>query len=531
MHAQRTGWILATLLAAAAGAAGETFVVPDDYGTIQEAIDAAADGDRIRVEPDFYFENLDFLGKEIVLESCEGPERTIIDGSTLTRGEDYGSVVSFTNGETPATRLDGFTLAGGIGTAGLSSAGASVRYGGGVYCDNGSPTLARNIIRDNEAHGVYSTTSVTIEGCTIENNRGAFGGGVSVEADPAAEVVLVDCRLLANRADYGGGGVDIYGAALRLDGCTFEENEAGLGGGGLYVNSDQLARIESCNFLGNSGGFAAGGLGLSAPAKLRSCRIAVNSAPVGAGVYIENSSDVLLDRCVIDGNVAGVQSGGVAVGNSVGAARLRHCTFAGNAAPEAGAIGSLRMLTTSAAELVNCILWGNGDAPVQTEDFAAGIAYSDVEGGFDGEGNIADDPLFIDAENGDFRLQAGSPSIDAGDPRSPVDPDGTVADMGAFFHRQFGFLRGDADGNGSVFALVDALALLLWQFGDGVEPPCLDAADSDDSGAVNVLVDALHLLAWSFAAGPPPAAPGPLDCGLDPTADDTACAAMLACEE
>ncbi len=38
--------------------------------------------------------------------------------------------------------------------------------------------------------------------------------------------------------------------------------------------------------------------------------------------------------------------------------------------------------------------------------------------------------------NGDFHLQAGSPCIDTGDPNSPPDPDGTPADMGAFYFHQ-----------------------------------------------------------------------------------------------
>ncbi|MDC0911049.1 DUF5123 domain-containing protein, partial [Candidatus Marinimicrobia bacterium] len=52
------------------------------------------------------------------------------------------------------------------------------------------------------------------------------------------------------------------------------------------------------------------------------------------------------------------------------------------------------------------------------------------------DGNINSDPLFTDPDNGDFTLQAGSPCIDAGDPNSALDPDGTVADMGAFYFDQ-----------------------------------------------------------------------------------------------
>jgi hypothetical protein len=47
-------------------------------------------------------------------------------------------------------------------------------------------------------------------------------------------------------------------------------------------------------------------------------------------------------------------------------------------------------------------------------------------------GDISVDPMFVDPENGDFRLQPGSPCIDAGDPDGPRDPDGSIADLGAF---------------------------------------------------------------------------------------------------
>jgi len=52
--------------------------------------------------------------------------------------------------------------------------------------------------------------------------------------------------------------------------------------------------------------------------------------------------------------------------------------------------------------------------------------------------NIFLDPQFVNAVAGDYHLTAGSPCIDAGDPSLPNDPDGTVADMGAFYFNQLG---------------------------------------------------------------------------------------------
>jgi hypothetical protein len=54
------------------------------------------------------------------------------------------------------------------------------------------------------------------------------------------------------------------------------------------------------------------------------------------------------------------------------------------------------------------------------------------------ENNIETDPLFIGGREFDYNLQAISPAIDAGDPNSPEDPDGTRADIGRyFFDRRF----------------------------------------------------------------------------------------------
>ena len=81
------------------------------------------------------------------------------------------------------------------------------------------------------------------------------------------------------------------------------------------------------------------------------------------------------------------------------------------------------------------------------------------------------------------------------------------------------FIRGDVDGDGTAFPILDALALLEYGFAGAEEPPCLDAADTDADNAVFPILDALYLLDWGFSGGVAPSAPSPPDCGTDPDDD------------
>jgi hypothetical protein len=83
---------------------------------------------------------------------------------------------------------------------------------------------------------------------------------------------------------------------------------------------------------------------------------------------------------------------------------------------------------------------------------------------------------------------------------------------------QAGFRRGDADGSGKL-DLTDAIATLQFLYMGYTAPTCKDAADTDDSGVLD-LTDAIASLQFQFMGGTPPAAPGPTECGPDPTPGD-----------
>ncbi|MDP6861854.1 MAG: choice-of-anchor Q domain-containing protein, partial [Candidatus Marinimicrobia bacterium] len=102
--------------------------------------------------------------------------------------------------------------------------------------------------------------------------------------------------------------------------------------------------------------------------------------------------------------------------------------------------------------MVNSIVWGSTNGS-DTANVAGNptVTYSDIGGGYTGTGNISSDPLFADAENGDFNLDLLSPCIDTGDPNVVYDGDDTVVDMGAF-PRLRQFLSGPSSGDINVSA-------------------------------------------------------------------------------
>jgi hypothetical protein len=157
------------------------------------------------------------------------------------------------------------------------------------------------------------------------------------------------------------------------------------------------------------------------------------------------------------------------------------------------------------------IIWGNQQSVDLDELSSFTMTHSIVEGGYPGEHNIDEDPLFVDPEVRDFHPLATSPAVGGG-------KDGvTMGALPAAGPSPGSFIRGEANGDGSV-DIGDAVTILLLLFGGGPPVPCLDALDVDDTGQIDV-TDAVVLLQYLFLAGEPPSAPFPHR-GPDPTEDD-----------
>jgi parallel beta-helix repeat protein len=268
------------------------YYVPDDFSTIQGAINAVLSGDIIIVRSGTYAENINFRGKAIKVRSNSGPEVTVIDGTG------YGSVFTFDSGEGRHSRLEGFSVIDGGGAY-------FGRYGGGIYCiDSSSPTISDCIISGNTCDwyggAVFCEhySSPTITNCVISNNSaGKVGGGIY-------------CR---------------YNSSPTITSCTISDNVSSASAGGIYCADNSNLKITNCVIVGNKA-----------------------TGYKGGAIYCQNSSSPMITNCTISGNSA-LDTGGGIYCNQYSAPTILNTILWGNAPEEidVGPYGSSAIVTYS----------------------------------------------------------------------------------------------------------------------------------------------------------------------------------------
>ncbi|NQU05967.1 MAG: choice-of-anchor D domain-containing protein, partial [Calditrichaeota bacterium] len=164
-------------------------------------------------------------------------------------------------------------------------------------------------------------------------------------------------------------------------------------------------------------------------ARLTGFTIRNGDTDFGGGVYV-NAASPSLDHLLITANTASRRGGGVYATSNANV-NMTNVTISGNSAEESG--GAMNVFAGAGAVVTSSILWSN-DPPALPADLT--VTYTDVESGYNGEGNIDEDPLFAFDFNGSYYIIRNSPCIDTGDPDAEQDPDETRADMGAFFFNQ-----------------------------------------------------------------------------------------------
>ncbi len=367
--------------------------VPGDSPSIQGGINAAEDGDTVMVSPGYYGEhNLDFAGRKITVRSTD-PENPNVVLTTIIDASSLGRIFNFHSGEDSTSVLTGFTMTGGYTSS----------WGGAVRCENASPKITRNVIRDNATE--YG------------------GGGIYLEESNA---IVRDNTIIGNTALWGGGGIRCSNSDPFISGNTIVGNSSDYGGG-IDCHYDSGPMIAHNIILGNSAGDGGGVYcyDFSSPVLMYNV-VAGNSAEFGGGMHCRyDTSPVLINNSFV-GNVASLQGGGV------------------------------RCMYSAPLRVIQSIFWGN-QAVAGKEFYMGGlpsanpskltISYSDVDGGISsvfheqgndvewGEGMIEENPLFVSSDKDDYRLLWGSPCIDSGHPDS-LDLDETRREIGAYYYDQ-----------------------------------------------------------------------------------------------
>ena len=310
--------------------------------------------------------------------------------------------------------IDGFTITAGNA---YGHGGHDFDRGGGMYNSSANPRVTECTFAENSvvgcSGGMYNcnNSNPKLTDCTFHRNFGGhFGGGmVNMDSNPT----LTKCRFSANIAMYGGGGgISNLNSSPILIGCTFISNSPRSGSGGGIDNGHSNPILAYCTFISNS---------------------AMN----GGGINNLSSSPT-----------------------------LTQCTFTSNTAEKGGGMCN----RDSSPTLNNCIFWANSPGQVCDHNSTTLISYSDVQGGWQGQGNIDADPCFAepghweqddddnndddyDWVDGDYHLKSHtgrydpnsdswveddvtSPCIDAGNPLDPIGmepfPNGGIINMGAY---------------------------------------------------------------------------------------------------
>jgi parallel beta-helix repeat protein len=302
----------------------------------------------------------------------------------------------------------------GNGNKNLNLLGKSIT----VRSENGPENCIIDCEQDGKGffvnHGEGSDS--VIQGFSIKNGFavGTFpdnnGGGILCYS---ASPTIIDCIFINNVAQSWGGAIWCFYSTPLITDCTFIENTAELGAGGVgFYFSD--ATITNSLFVGGSTIWGGGICTHTASPTITNNIILKNSASVGGGIYCWDSSFPNIINNTIVSNSAIENGSGIACGRS------------------------------SSPIAVNTILWDKKNE-VYLDNSSITIMYSDVKGGYEGEGNIDAVPQFLSLRNNDYHLRPTSPCIGAGanvgapsfdkDGNKRPNPPGSNCDIGAYESR------------------------------------------------------------------------------------------------
>jgi len=281
-----------------------------------------------------------------------------------------------------------------------------------------------------------SNSTIVVESNIFNNNIAEeFGGGCWIRCPGGNTSVDYNQNTSSGNsaADAGSGGatyIEIESGTINLSENTFLENSSVWQGGALWINHNGgTINVWSNTFTNNFS----------------------NQVGGGANIFLD-SGIVTIDHNVFNENESTASGGGLCISTTSGYLDLHNNTFYANTATDGGDVYLYFDNPSSGANFSNNIL-NSSTFPSLSFSGAQTVTatYSNIEDGtgqpWFSTGCIDADPLLENAVEGDFHLswdnfpvndETKSPCIDTGNPASPLDPDGTRNDMGAFYYNQSG---------------------------------------------------------------------------------------------
>jgi hypothetical protein len=242
--------------------------------------------------------------------------------------------------------------------------------------------------------------------------------GEGSNASQLAYCVIEYGRATGGHSDYGstGGGIQTIFSSPEVRHCTIRNNTAEYAGGGICCY-DGTALFSHCVITGNEASF-------------------------GGGLNLWHSA-ATFENCTVSGNFGSSDGGALRIGQSTALLRntiFSHSVGTGITFAAGGPYGSFDHCDISANSMDNL----SGDIPTGV----GALDHTNANGDpCDVFYNILLAPRFTNPNRHNYHLRETSPCINAGNPASPHDPDGTVADIGAF---PFGHTQGGTNVCGEI---------------------------------------------------------------------------------
>jgi hypothetical protein len=259
-----------------------------------------------------------------------------------------------------------------------------------------------------------------------------LGKAITVKSENGPENCIIDCEGTYEDMRRGFYFHNGEGQDSIVEGFTIKNGYTGYGGG-IYCDGASPTIIN--NVIANNTAYSS----------------TITPSSRGGGIYCDNSSAFIANNLIAGNFVRGL-GGGIYDDSST----IINNTITendSNAASFESCVGGI--YCTSSSLVVNTIIWGNGGHhSVEQISGCNNVTYSDIQGGYEGLGNINADPCFADSSNGDYHLksEAGrwnpnseswvtdavtSPCIDAGNPGCPLgdepsDANNVRINMGAY---------------------------------------------------------------------------------------------------